>query len=88
VIVWGNRQSGDCVHGESATECRACHPSQQELIDSPWALVLGLLLIVAALMLGPAAIDRELANDEAQARRHRANVERHAPSAIAAADAR
>jgi hypothetical protein len=55
--------------------CRTCHP-QREDYDSPWTLAFGLVLLVAWFLASPGAIDRELANDEAQARRHRARVER------------
>lgn len=87
--MWGDYDAGECWHGEPAATCPACHPTRSEA-DSPWLLVLGALLCAAWVVAAPAALDRELANDEAQARRHRERVERHAPHApheIAAAAA-
>ena len=77
-FIWGDDNA--CVHGEPGVSCQACHP-QREDWDSPWALAFGVLLLIG-FFLAPAAIDRELANDEAQARRHRERVERHAPSSV------
>ena len=79
-FMWGDDYAGECVHGEPGVSCRACHP-QREDWDSPWALAFGLLLLVAFFLAAPSTIDHELANDEAQARRHRERIERHTPTA-------
>lgn len=77
-FLWGEDYA-PCVHGEPGVNCRTCHP-QREDWDSPWALAFGLLLLIGWVLAAPGAIDRELANDEAQARRHRERIERHAPA--------
>ncbi len=79
MVQWGDYDAGDCVHGEPGVTCRVCHP-QREDYDSPWALVVLALIALGFVLCGPSAIRRELANDDAQARRHRAHVERHVPS--------
>lgn len=79
MVTWGEYSAGDCVHGAPADACRVCHPSREDH-DSPWALLcLALLLLVFALV-APSTIARDRANDEAQQQRHRAFVEKHAPS--------
>ena len=83
-FMWGDYYAGECVHGEPGVSCRTCHP-QREDYDSPWALAFGVLLLIGFFLATPGAIDRELANDEAQARRHRERVERLAPHELAAA---
>jgi hypothetical protein len=86
-FMWGDYYAGECVHGERGVSCRTCHP-QREDYDSPWTLAFCLLLLAGWLLAAPGAIDSELANDEAQARRHREFVERHAPAGEAARDER
>jgi len=85
-FMWGDYCAGECWHGEPAATCPACHPTRTEA-DSPWLLVLGVLLFGAWVFFAPAAFDREMANDEAQERRHRAVVERmtHRPQTASAA---
>lgn len=56
--------------------------THDEPADHPGLLVLAALLFFAWVFFAPAAFDRELANDEAQERRHRAVVERMAPSQV------
>jgi hypothetical protein len=81
-FMWGDYYAGECVHGERGVSCPTCHP-QREDWDSPWALAFGVLLLIGFFLAAPGAIDRELANDEAQARRHRERIERMAPNTMA-----
>lgn len=72
-MIWGDATAGDCVHGEPGVSCRACHP-QREDWDSPWTLVAAFALVIGFVLFGPAAVRRELDNDDARQQRHRDRV--------------
>lgn len=63
-LLWTPPQSGDCVHGEPSADCPLCHPHRSR-VDDPWALVLGVLFLVALAVYGRDSWARELAFDDA-----------------------
>lgn len=70
MIVWGDDKNND------TREARADDQAFTNAVLTVAAVLLyGYICLVAV----PAAFDQEMANDEAQARRHRARVERLAP---------